>query len=95
MLVDDFIGLNWPYPHYCYQEWKKPDIEVMVVLLTYSANCLKTIGQKVHTVPNFYWFHLGNVIRSKIIHLESGKEGTIKCTGDLDVEGEFSITFTP
>ena len=19
-----FTDLNWPYPHYCYQEWRKP-----------------------------------------------------------------------
>ena len=68
-----FIDLNWPYPHYCFQEWRKPDIEVMVVSLTYSVNCLKTIGQKAHTVPNFHQFHLGNVIRSKINALGIGK----------------------
>ena len=28
------------------------------------------------------------------LHLESGKEGTIKCTDDLESEGEFSIGFT-
>ena len=64
-----FIDLNWPYPHYCSQEWRKSDTEVMVVSLTYSEDCLKTIGQKAHTVPNFHQFHLGNVIRSKIIAL--------------------------
>ena len=64
-----FNDLNWPYPHYCYQEWRKLDIEVMMVSLTYSVNFLKIIGQKAHTVPNFHWFHLGNVIRSKITAL--------------------------
>ena len=42
---------------------------VMVFSLMYSANCLKTIGQKAYTAPNFHHFYLGNVIRSKIIKL--------------------------
>ena len=50
IFIDNFSGeilltLNWPPSHYCYQEWRKPDIEIMVVSLTYSANFLKTIGQ--------------------------------------------------
>ena len=59
-----FIVLNWPNSHYCYQEWRKPDIEVMVVSLTYSVNFLKIIGKEAHTVPSFHQFHLGNIIRS-------------------------------
>ena len=64
-----FIDLNWPFPHYCYQEWRKLDTEVMMVTLNYSVNFFKFIGLEAHTVPNFHQFHLGNVIRSKIISL--------------------------
>ena len=63
----EFLTLNWPHPHYCYHEWRKSDIEIMVVSLTYSTNFLKTIGQKAHTAPNFHHFYLILITYRKII----------------------------